>query len=289
MTPLRRRFIEDMQLRNMAPTTQRSYVHYVAGFAKYFDCSPEYLDLDAIRQYQLYLSQQCHLSPQSVNTYVSAISFLYRVTLEMPWEKQDFPRPRREQKLPVVLAPEQIERFLAYVAGIKHRAVLCTCYGSGLRISESVSLQIPDIDSHRMLIRVQQGKGGKDRYTVLSPGLLELLRAYYRVVRPAGEWLFPSWRPHLHLSAGAVQTACREAWKQSGLGKRVTPHVLRHCFATHLLENGTDTRVIQVLLGHSSIDTTARYTAVAPATITATQSPLDRLLSSSQPKQNRPA
>jgi integrase/recombinase XerD len=278
MTPLRQRMIEDMQLRNFAPATQRSYIHYVAGFAKYFHRSPEKLDLEAVRQYQLYLTQGCKLSPQSVNTFVSAVQFLYLTTLEMPWEKKDFPRIRVPERLPVVLAPGEIQRFLDHIAGVQHRAVLLTCYGAGLRISEAVSLKVSDIDSSRMLIRVEQGKGGKDRYAMLSPGLLEILDAYRRILHPSGPWLFPSWRPHSHLTAGAVQTACRQAWQRSGLGKRVTAHVLRHSFATHLLENGTDTRVIQVLLGHSRIDTTARYVDVSPATVSATKSPLDLLL-----------
>jgi len=284
MTPLRQRMIEDMRIRNFATTTQRSYIHYVAEFAKHFNRSPRELDLEAVRQYQLHLTQERKLSPQSINTFVSAVQFLYLTTLEMPWEKQDFPRARLDEKLPVVLAPEEVQRFLDHIASIKHRAVLLSCYGAGLRISEAVALQASHIDSQRMLIRVQHGKGGKDRYAMLSPGLLEILRAYYRILHPAGPWLFPSWRPHLHLSAGAVQTACREAWQHSGLAKRVTPHVLRHSFATHLLENGIDTRVIQVLLGHSRIDTTARYTAVSPATISATASPLDLLL---KPRKSR--
>ena len=284
MTPLRQRMIEDMRIRNFATTTQRSYIHYVAEFAKHFNRSPRELDLEAVRQYQLHLTQERKLSPQSINTFVSAVQFLYLTTLEMPWEKQDFPRARLDEKLPVVLAPEEVQRFLDHIASIKHRAVLLSCYGAGLRISEAVALQPSHIDSQRMLIRVQHGKGGKDRYAMLSPGLLEILRAYYRILHPAGPWLFPSWRPHLHLSAGAVQIACREAWQHSGLAKRVTPHVLRHSFATHLLENGIDTRVIQVLLGHSRIDTTARYTAVSPATISATASPLDLLL---KPRKSR--
>ena len=284
MTPLRQRMIEDMQLRNFATTTQRSYIHYVADFAKHFNRSPQDLDLEAVRQYQLYLTQERKLSPQSLNTFVSAVQFLYLVTLEMPWDKHDFPRARLDQKLPVVLAPDEVQRFLDQVTGVKHRAVLLTCYGAGLRISEAVSLKPSDVDSHRMLIRVEHGKGGKDRYAMLSPCLLEILRGYWRILHPSGPWLFPSWRSHLHLTAGAVQTVCREAWQRSGLGKRVTPHMLRHSFATHLLERGVDTRVIQALLGHSRIDTTARYVTVSPATISATASPLDQLLKPSKSK-----
>jgi integrase/recombinase XerD len=286
MTPLRQRMIEDMCLRNFAGTTQRSYIHYVAAFAKYFNRSPQELDLEAVRQYQLHLSQERKLSPQSINTFVSAVQFLYLVTLEMPWDKHDFPRARLEEKLPVVLAPDEIQRFLDHVSGVKHRTVLLTCYGAGLRISEAVALKPSDIDGKRKLIRVAHGKGGKDRYAMLSPCLLEVLRTYYRILRPAGEWLFPSWRPLRHLTAGAVQTACREAWQHSGLAKRVTPHMLRHSFATHLLERGVDTRVIQALLGHSRIDTTGRYIAVSPTTISATASPLDQLL---QPAKGKPS
>ena len=169
MTPLRQRMIEDMRLRNFAPTTQRSYIHYVAEFAKYFNRSPEDLDLEAVRQYQLYLGQDRKLSPESVNTFVSAVQFLYRITLEMPWEAKDFPRARLEEKLPVVLAPEEVQRFFDHVAGVKYRAVLLICYGAGLRISEAVAVKHCDIDSQRMLLRVEHGKGGKDRYAMLSP------------------------------------------------------------------------------------------------------------------------
>jgi integrase/recombinase XerD len=284
MTPLRQRMIEDMRIRNFAATTQRSYIHYVAQFAQYFHRTPADLDLEAVRQYQLFLIQERNLSPQSVNTFVSAVQFLYLVTLEMPWDKHDFTRARVEEKLPIVPAPLEVQYFLDHVAGIKHRAILLTCYGAGLRISEAIALKPSDIDSQRMLLRVEHGKGGKDRYAMLSPCLLEILRAYFRALRPTGPWLFPSWRPQKHVTAGAVQTACREAWKRSRLGKHVTPHSLRHAFATHLLEAGTDTRVIQALLGHSRIDTTARYTAVSPATIGKTASPLDLLLQPTKPK-----
>ncbi len=278
MTPLRQRFIEDMQLRNFAPTTRRSYVHYVADFALYFRRSPDQLDLEAVRQYQLHLLEERKLSPQSVNTFVSAVQFLYLVTLEMPWGTQDFPRTRVEEKLPVVPSPDEVRRLFEHVTGLKNRAVLMVCFGAGLRISEAVALKIAHIDSQRMLLRVEHGKGGKDRYTALSPFLLQLLRTCFRILRPAGEWMFPSWRPQRHISSGLVQRACRDAWQRAGLPKRITPHSLRHAFASCLLENGVDTRVIQVLLGHSRIDTTARYTAVSPAKIAATASPLDQLL-----------
>jgi len=278
MTPLRQRFIEDMQLRNFAVGTQRSYVHYVADFARFFQRSPDLLDLEAVRQYQLYLLQDRQLSPQSVNTFTSAVSFLYRVTLEMPWTKESFPRTRIPETLPVVPGPDEVRRLFDHIPGIKNRAALMLCFGAGLRVSESVSLQIPHIDSSRMLIRVVHGKGAKDRYTTLSPALLDVLRTYYRIVRPAGPWLFPSWSPQRHISAGVLQRACTEAWQLAGLPKRITPHSLRHAFASCLLDDGVDSRVIQVLLGHRRIDTTARYIAVSPARIAATISPLDKLL-----------
>jgi integrase/recombinase XerD len=279
--------IEDMRIRNLAATTQRSYIHYVAQFAAYFQRTPADLDLEAVRQYQVFLIEERKLSPESINTFVSAVQFLYLVTLEMPWDKHDFTRPRIPEKLPIVPAPLEVQYFLDHVTGIKHRAILLTCYGAGLRISEAVSLKPSDIDSRRMLLRVEQGKGGKDRYAMLSPCLLEVLRAYFRALRPTAPWLFPSWRPHKHVTAGAVQTACREAWKRSRLGKHVTPHSLRHAFATHLLEAGTDIRVIQALLGHSRIDTTARYTAVSPVTIGKTISPLDLLLKPGKAKASK--
>jgi len=153
----------------------------------------------------------------------------------MPWDRHDFPRARLDEKLPVVLAPDEIQRFLDHIHGVKHRAVLLTCYGAGLRISEAVCLKHSNIDGARKLIRVEHGKGGKDRYAMLSPCLLDVLRAYFRLLKPSPPWLFPSWRPHLHLTAGAVQTACREAWRRSGLAKRVTPHSLRHYAASRTM------------------------------------------------------
>ena len=195
------------------------------------------------------------------------------------------PRCRVPYKLPVVLSASEVYEFFRHVCTIRYRAALMTAYGAGLRVSEVVSLQIGDIDSPRMLIRVRQGKGKKDRYAMLSPRLLEVLRCWWRAQHPAGQqrqtapqdWLFPSWRKGRHMRADSLQTVCREAAQAAGLSKRVTVHTLRHSFASHLLENGTDIRIIQVLLGHSQIDTTARYAAVSPATIAAAQSPLDRL------------
>ena len=276
MTPLRQRFIEDMQLRGLAPATQRSYIHYIAGLALHYKTSPENLDLDAVRQYSLYLLNDRKLSPESANTFVSAAQFLFTVTLEMPWGKECFPRVRRPDKLPVVLSVEEVERFFEKVGTLKHRAVLMLCYGAGLRISEAVKIRIADIDSDRMLIRVVEGKGRKDRYAAMPKRLLKVLRSYWRAERPK-DHLFPSWREGRPISTSSVALACRNAATRARIHKRVTAHTLRHSFATHLLEQGTDTRVIQVLLGHSSIETTARYVRVSTAVIGATTSPLDTL------------
>jgi site-specific recombinase XerD len=277
MTPLRQRFIEDMLLRGLAAGTQRSYVHYVADFAKYYNKSPEVLDLEAVRDYQLHLIQDRKLAPGSINAFVSSVQFLYLVTLEMPWGKGCFPRVRVGQTLPVVLSQDEVGLFFANIASLKHRAVLMLCYGAGLRISEAVSLKIGDIDPARKVLRIEEGKGRKDRYVMLSPRLLEVLRSYWRASRPE-TFLFPSWSQSRHLTGGAVSVACREAVERCGFTKRITPHTLRHSFATHLMENGTDTRVIQMLLGHSRIDTTARYTHVSSGVIAATPSPLDSLI-----------
>ena len=276
MTPLRQRMIDDMQLRNLAASTQRQYISYVAGFAKYFGKSPAELDIEAVRQYQLYLLNERKLSPESVNQYISAVQFLYLNTLEMPWTSEYFPRARRLHKLPIVLSQEEVLAFFDHIPSLKYRAALMVCYGAGLRISEAVALRVSDIDSQRGLLRVEQGKGHKDRYAMLSPRLIEVLRRYWRATRPQG-YLFPSWRSEHHLCTTSLQLACREAAVRAHIAKRVTVHTLRHSFATHLLENGTDIRVIQVLLGHSRIDTTARYTRVSPQVVAATVSPLDKL------------
>jgi integrase/recombinase XerD len=285
MTPLRRRMLEDMQLRNLCPETQRNYVHHMAGLGRFYQTSPEHLSLEEIREYQLYLINERSLSPESVNQFVSAAKFLYLVTLETPWPEDPLPRARVPHRLPVVLSATEVAEFFQHVCTTRYRAALMAAYGAGLRVSEVVALQIGDIDSQRMLIRVQQGKGKKDRYAMLSPRLLEVLRCWFRSQHPAGQprntspqdWLFPGWRKGRHMNTASLQTVCREAARAAGLSKRVTVHTLRHSFSTHLVENGTDIRILQVLLGHSRIDTTARYTQVSPQVVAATVSPLDNL------------
>jgi integrase/recombinase XerD len=286
MTPLRQRMIEDMQLRNLAPVTQRNYIAHAAAYARFFGQSPEALDQEAVRQYLLYLINERKMSPEGVNQQVSALKFLYLTTLELPWSDADFPRVKRAHKLPVVLSHEELLTFFDHVPSLKYRAALMLCYGAGLRVSEAVALKVSDIDSQRMLIRVEHGKGAKDRYAMLSPRLLEVLRRYWKAARPR-LYLFPSWRQNRHLCPTTLQGACRDAAAQSGLRKRVTVHTLRHSFATHLLENGTDIRVIQVLLGHSRIDTTAHYTAVSPQVVSHTLSPLDCLDRKNRPVHKR--
>ena len=285
MTPLRQRMLEDMQLRNLCPETQRNYVHHIAGLARFYQANPEHLSLEEIREYQLYLINDRRLSPDAVNQFVSAAKFLYNVTLETPWPEGALPRCRVPQRLPVVLSATETHEFFQHVCTIRYRAALMTAYGAGLRVSEVVALQVGDIDSQRMLIRVRQGKGKKDRYAMLSPRLLEVLRCWWRAQHPVGRrhraspenWLFPGWRKGRHMNTESLQMACRDAARAAGLSKRVTVHTLRHGFATHMLENGVDIRIIQALLGHHRVDTTARYTAVSPNTIAAVRSPLDRL------------
>ncbi len=208
---------------------------------------------------------------------MAALRFLYRITLKKEWSfGEDIPLPKKPHKLPVVLSPEEVVHFLNCVDCRKHRVILTTCYAAGLRISEAVRLKIAAIDSARMVVRVEQGKGRKDRYVMLSPRLLEILRNHWRAVRPK-EWLFPGIRDDRPITKDAVEAACQKAHRLAGLSKPVTPHSLRHAFAVHLLESGTDLRTIQLLLGHRSLATTARYLRIATSKICATSSPLDLL------------
>jgi integrase/recombinase XerD len=276
MTPLRRRMIQDMTLRNFAPRTITVYVDCVARFARHFGRSPELLGPDDVRAYLLDLIERQRRSWAYYNLNLHALRFLYNVTLGRAEVLAHLPCPKRLKRLPVVLSPEELTRFFAAVGRLHHRALLITAYAAGLRVSEVAALRVEDIDSRRMVIRVRQGKGRKDRYVMLSPKLLELLRAYWKAARPR-TWLFPGLDPDRPISAAAVMKACRRAWRASGLEKHVTVHALRHSFATHLLEAGTDLRTIQVLLGHDSPRTTALYTHVSPEAVRATPSPLDRL------------
>lgn len=277
MTELRNRMVEDMQIRNFSINTQLSYTYQVAQYARYFAKSPEDLTPEDIRTYQVYLTKEKKLTPQSVSIAVSALRFLYTKTLHRDWCIEEIiPAPKCPQTLPVVLSPEEMLGFFAHIGNLKHKTVLMTCYAAGLRISEAVSLMPAHIDSKRMVIRVEQGKGQKDRYVMLSERLLEILRHWWRVAKPK-HWLFPGQIPGQHITRYAVGESCREAQKRSGLSKPVTPHLLRHAFAVHLLESGTDLRTIQLLMGHRSLSTTARYLRIATSKVCATTSPLDLL------------
>jgi integrase/recombinase XerD len=277
MTPLRQRMSEDMQIRNLAPHTQRSYVQQISQFARHFGKSPELLGPDDIRAYQLHLTQDKRLSASSILVAVAAIRFLYKVTLKRDWNIDDaIPACRKPQKLPVVMSQDEVNGFLGAIENPKHRVILTVCYAAGLRVSEAVRLTAEAIDSQRMVIRVDAGKGRKDRYVMLSPKLLDILRAYWRKARPQ-QWLFPGDLPGQPISTSAVEFVCRQVREQAAIAKPVTPHSLRHAFAVHLLEAGTDVRTIQLLLGHRSLSTTARYLRLATSKVCATASPLDFL------------
>jgi site-specific recombinase XerD len=276
MTPLRRRMIDDMTLRNFTPLTIRVYVLVVARFARYFNSSPEFLGPEDVRRYLLYLVEQRHISLSYYQQTRCALRFFYRVTLGRGDVPESIPPVKKPRVLPVVLSPDEVARFFAAIRNVKHRAILMTAYAAGLRVSEVIQLRVADIDSQRMVIRVRNGKGQKDRYVMLSPRLLKVLRAYWKAVRPR-DILFPGAVPDRPISTGSVRHACQRARQAAGLAKNVTVHTLRHSFATHLLEAGTDLRTIQVLLGHRSFSTTARYVHVATASLASVTSPLDRL------------
>ena len=276
MTALRRRMLSDLRTRNYAANTQKLYVHHVARFAGHFGRSPAKLGPREVRAYLDHLVEGEQVSWSYFNQAVCALRFLYRVTLGHRWMIEHLPFPRQEKRLPTVLSREEVARFFGAVTNRKHRVVLLIAYAAGLRVSELVALRLGDVDSERMVIHVRQGKGRKDRLVTLSPVLLEELRAYVRWVQPS-EWLFPGQDPARHLHARTVQKACKRASEAADLGKRVTVHTLRHSYATHLLEAGTDLRVVQTLLGHTCLRTTAIYTHVSNQRLQEVTSPLDRL------------
>lgn len=275
MSALRRRMIDDMTLRNLSPATQRSYLHAVTKFSRHFGCPPARLGLEDVRSFQVHLVAQ-GISWPALNQTVCALRFFYGVTLDRAEIPERIVYARTPRKLPSILSADEVVCFLEAVPSLKTRVALTTAYAAGLRASEAVSLQVADIDSSRMVLQVRHGKGAKDRTVMLSAALLAILRSYWRLARPA-PWLFPGRSPDKPIDVQVLHAACRSAAKAAGLTKRVSVHTLRHSFATHLLESGTDIRIIQVLLGHSNLSTTARYTHVATSTIASTQSPLDRL------------
>ena len=275
LSPLRRRMIEDMTVRNLSPATQRSYLHAVAKFSRHFGRSPDLLGIEDVRAFQVFLVSQ-GISWPALNQTVCALRFFYGVTLNRAEIPERIAYARTPQKLPAILSADEVVRFLEAVPSLKTRTALTAAYGAGLRASEAVSLKLADIDSDRMLIQVRHGKGARDRTVMLSPQLLTILRTYWRLAR-SREWLFPGRDETKPLDVQVLHAACRSAARAAGLTKRVSVHTLRHSFATHLLESGVDIRIIQVLLGHKSLSTTARYTQVATTTIARTQSPLERL------------
>jgi site-specific recombinase XerD len=267
--------IEDMKVRNLSRETQQSYVSAVAKFSRHFGRSPDRLNLEDIRAYQVYLTSQ-GVAPSTLRVAVSALRFLYGVTLGYTELPQKIPSPRKPRKLPVVLSFEEVAQFLEAVPGLKARVALTTAYAAGLRLSEVVALKVGNIDSKRMILQIARGKGGHERQAMLSVQLLNILRTYWRIERPV-TWLFPGNNQQHPINRKMLNHACKIAREAAHFSKHVTPHTLRHSFATHLLEGGTDLRIIQVLLGHRQLSTTALYTQVATSTIANTQSPLDRL------------
>lgn len=275
VSPLRQRMIEDMTIRQFGSKTQQGYVRVVADFARFLGRSPDQAEPEDLRRYQLHLAAE-GASPAKMNVAVSALRFFFKVTLARSGFGERLATVRKEDRLPQVLSPQEVALLLHCAPSLKHKAALSIAYGCGLRVSEIVHLKVGDIDSERMVIRVEQGKGRKDRYVMLSPDLLELLRTWWRAARPQG-WLFPGRDPGQPVTTRQLDRACKAAAATAGLDKPVSMHTLRHSFATHLLERKTDVRVIQALLGHRKLDTTARYTRVALKTLGSVKSPLTHL------------
>ena len=276
MTPLRQRMLEDLQIRHYSPTTIRLYLHSVAEFAQHFHTPPDQLGPEHIRQYQLFLVKDKQASQSTCIQLVCALRFLYTHTLNRKIEIERIPFPRRERKLPLILSREEVKALLEAPGKLRDRAVLAVLYGSGLRVAEATQLKPRDIDARRNVLWVRQGKGRKDRQTLLPAKLLELLRRYWRAERP-GDWLFPVADGTRPIGPKTVYLACRAAAQAAGIRKPVHPHSLRHAFATHLLEAGVNLRTIQLLLGHANLETTARYLQVADVAVRSTPSPLDAL------------
>jgi site-specific recombinase XerD len=275
MSPLRRRMIEDMTIRKLAPKTRHDYVQRVKNFAAFLGRSPDTASFEDVRRYQLHLAAGGANVP-ALNQTVTTLRFFFRVTLKRYDIVEHTHFVREPRKLPMVLSPEEVARLLDAAPGLKYKAALSVAYGAGLRAAEVISLKVSDIDSKRMVIRVEQGKGRKDRYVMLSPHLLNLLRAWWKAARPQG-WLFPGRDPAQPMTTRQLNRACHAAAQMADINKRVSLHTLRHSFATHLLEQNIDVRVIQVLLGHAKLDTTALYTRVATKTISEVMSPLEHI------------
>ena len=270
----RRLMIEDMQLRGFAQRTQDAYLKQVTDFARFFNKHPDNLGEKEIREYLLHLINEKRASYAVVTQTYCALKFIYVVTMKRPWNAQSLPRMKRPEKLPVILDKEEVKRLFGATANLKHRTILMLAYSAGLRLSEVAYLKVSDIDAARMTVRVREGKGKKDRYTILSKVALENVIAYLRRYRPTA-WLFPSVISDKPIGKGAITQMIRKVWKRSGIAKPATMHSLRHAFATHLVEEGTDIRRVQLLLGHRSLKTTALYLHVSRKELSNIISPLD--------------
>ena len=287
ISPLRRRMIEDMTVRKFVEKTQKDYIRHVRGLTIFLGRSPDTATAEDLRRYQLHLTES-GIRPPSINSAVSALRFFFSTTLDRPEVTKLLAFVAEPRKIPVVLSPEEVTRFLDAAPGPKYKAAFSAAYGAGLRVSEVVALKVSDVDSERMLLRIEQAKGRKDRFAMLSPQLLALLRDWWRIARPQ-VLLFPGRDRINPLTTRQFNRAVHAAAHMAEVAKRVTPHTLRHSFATHLLEQNIDIRVIQVLLGHAKLDTTALYTRVATNTIRQVMSPLDRLTPLRRKKDEPPA
>ena len=276
MTAMRQRMIKEMTLRRLSANTQRAYLDSVSGLARYYNQSPEKMNKQMIQDYLFHLLQERKLAWSSCNVIVNGLRFFYTKVLGIDSETLSIPPQKKVKQLPEVLSTEELQCLLGTVSNQKHRTLLMSTYAAGLRVSEVVNLKLSDIDSKRMMIRVQQGKGNKDRYTILSKRLLEELRIYYKRYRPS-EWLFSGRKPEQPMPKSTAAAIYYNAKEKAGIKKGKGIHTLRHCFATHMLEAGVDLRTIQVLMGHSSIMTTVVYLKVTRKQISSTQSPLDSL------------
>ena len=281
ISPLRQRMIDDMRLRKLADKTQSAYIRAVRQFAAYLGRSPDTASAEDLRNYQLHLVDH-GISPVSLNAAISGLKFFFDITLEHQERMARMQPVRVPRTLPVVLSPEEVSRLIAAAGNLKHQTALSVAYGAGLRASEVVALKVGDVDSQRMTLRIEQGKGHKDRYAMLSPVLLERLRVWCKVARAQGTmldggWLFPGLNPIESLSTRQLNRAIHAAAELAQIDKRVSMHTLQHSFATHLLEQKVDIRVIQVLLGHKKLETTALYTQVATDLLREVISPLERL------------
>lgn len=274
MGRLREEMKGDLELRGLSPETQKIYLYYVTNFSRYFNRSPYHLGKREIKEYLLYLLREKKASASTVNLCYSALKFLYARTLKRDEIMEKIPRLRSTKKLPVVLERQEVESLFSVMKNLKHRAILMLIYSSGLRLREASHLKVSDIDSKRMVLRIRQGKGRKDRYTLLSTLALEVLRKYWRHCRPK-EWLFPGRLSDKPLSVRSIQRVFKKARTLAGITKPATVHTLRHSFATHLLEQGTDLYRIQLLLGHRSLKTTAIYLHVSRKELVRILSPLD--------------